>query len=263
MKPRRRYFFVAAGLALLSVVYATLWLQHTPEPRYQGIRFGVFLDEYWKNREMAKTGREGVKEMGGNVVPYLVSQIEKDPVREIIFTIKPRLPDKISSILPDQRTYRNRRLVAAALLTEAGTNAVRGLPCLLEITEAEGPDYTHNFIRAIGMLAPGTEYEDRARKLMLRVATESRSERDSDTRRMAYHLLGMFGGREAVPVLIEGLRDRRMVDACIESLLKIGPIAVPELTKVAVHESGYVRPAGLVLEKIERKIHEEQERSSR
>jgi hypothetical protein len=259
MKLRRRYFFASAALALLGVVVATLWMRHTPEPRYQGIRFSVFLDEYWKNPEMAKTGRQAVKEMGSSVVPYLVSEMENDPVRDLMFKIKPSMPDKIASVFPDQSVYAKRRTRAAGLLTEAGTNAVSALPRLIEITEAESPDYTHNFIRAIGMLAPGTEYHDRARKLVLRVVTEARSERDSETRRMCYHILGMFGGDEVVPALIDGLRERRMVDSCIESLVKIGTNAVPELKKVAAHESGYVRPAGVALEKIERKIREDQE----
>ena len=259
MKLRRRYFILAgAGLALLGAVLGTLWMRHTPEPKYLGVRFGVFLDGYWKDREMRKTGREAVEAMGSSVVPYLVSQMESDPIREFMFRIKPRMPSKIASLVPNQTAYANRRSFAAALLTEAGTNAVGALPRLLEITEAESPDYTHNFIRAIGMLAPGTEYEDRARKLVLRVATEARA--DAELRRMSYHFLGTFAGNEVVPVLIDGLRDRRMINACIDSLVKIGTNAAPELTKMAARESGHIRPAGLVLVKIERKLREDQGR---
>ena len=256
MKLRKRYSILAsAGLALLGAVGGTLWMRHTPEPRYLGVRFGVFLDGYWKDREVRKTGREAVKAMGSSVVPYLLSQMESDPVREFMFRIKPRMPSKIASLFPNQTAYANRRSFAAALLTEAGTNAVGALPRLLEITEAESPDYTHNFVRAVGMLAPGTQYEDRARKLLLRVVTETRG--DAELRRMSYRFLGMFGGNEVVPVLIDGLHDRRMVDACIESLVKIGTNAVPELTNIAARESGHIRPAGLVLEKIERKLRED------
>lgn len=261
MKVRRRYSILAgAGLALLGVVVASLWMRHTPEPRYDGIRFGMILDEYWKNREMRKTARQAMKEMGSSIVPYLVSQIESDPMRELMFRIKPSMPAKISSMLPDPTAYANRRSTAAGLLPEAGTNAVRALPLLLKITEAEGPDFTHNFIRAIGMLAPGTEYEDRARKVILRVVSEARSDRDRGLREMCYHLLGMFDGNEVVAALIDGLRERRMAGACIESLVKVGTNALPELTKVDAHESGYVRPAGLALEKIERKMREDHDR---
>ena len=205
---------------------------------------------------MRRTGWQAVREMSNSVVPYLVSQIEHDPLRELMFKIKPSMPAKISSMLPDPKAYARRRSAAAGLLPEAGTNAVRALQVLLEIAEAEGPEFTHNFIRAIGMLAPGTEYEDRARKVILRVVSEARSDRDSELRRMSYHFLGSFDGNEVVVALIDGLRERRMTGVCIESLVKIGTNALPELTKAAAHESGYVRPAGLALEKIESEIRE-------
>lgn len=259
MKLRRRHVVAVTGLALMGVLIATLWMRHIPEPSYRGIRFGVFLDAYWKDREMRKTARQAVKEMGSSVVPYLVSQIEKRPVREFMFKLKPSMPDKLGAMFPDQTAYANRKSIAAFLLTEAGTNGVSALPLLLKITEAEGPAFTHNYVRAIGMLAPGTEYEDRARQVILRVATEARSLPDRDLRRMAYHFLGTFRGDDVVAVLIDGLHDRAVAGTCIDSLIRIGTDAVPELTKVAAHERGYVRPAGLALEKIERKMRPDQQ----
>jgi hypothetical protein len=185
MKMRGRYLvFAGAGAALLGAIIVTLWMRHVPEPRYQGIRFGLFLDEYWKNPELRKTARQAVKEMGGSVVPYLLSQMENDPVREFMFRIRPSMPDRIASMFPDQTAYANRRATAAGLLTEAGTNAVSALPRLLAATEAEHPDYTHNYIRAVGMIAPGTEYEDRAREVMLRVITGMQHERGRTTRQI-------------------------------------------------------------------------------
>lgn len=231
------------------------WLRHTPEPSYEGVRFSVLLDEF-KNPEMRKVAYKGTKELGAEVVPYLVSQFEDDPLRELAFKIRPKMPDKIASMLPDPKVYRNRRNMAAGLLTEAGTNAVRALPRLLAVTEAESPNYTHNCIRAIGMLAPGTEYEERARKLLLKSTVELRQARNFMTRPMVYDLLGSFPADEVVTVLIEGLNEHRLKNACIQSLVKLGTNAVPELRKVAAMEEGHVRPATLVLEKIEKRFAE-------
>jgi len=254
MKVRRRWVMFVLVVVVVSGG-GVAWLRHTPEPSYEGVRFSVLLDE-WKNREMRRVAYKGTKELGAAAVPYLASQFDDDPLRELAFKIRPKMPDKIASMLPDPNVYRNRRNMAAGLLTEAGTNAVRALPRLLAITEAETPNYTHNYIRAIGILAPGTEYEERSRKLLLKVTAEMRLERDLTTRRMSYHLLGSFPADEVVMVLIEGLNEHRLKNECIQSLVKLGTNAVPELRKVAALEDGHVRPATLVLEKIEKRFAE-------
>lgn len=51
-----------------------------------------------------------------------------------------------------------------------------------------------------------------------------------------------------------------MVDACIESLVRLGTNAVPELRKAADGETGHIRPATLALQKVEEKIRRDEER---
>jgi len=214
------------------------------------------LDGFWNDREKGRMAHEGTKKLGAAVVPYLASQFDDDPLRELAFKIRPRMPDKIAALLPDPKIFRNRRITAAGLITEAGTNGVLALPRLLAITEAEGPNYTHNFIRAIGSLAPGTKYEERARKLLLKITAEMRHERDLTTRRMAYYLLGSYPSPEVTTVLMEGMNEYGVKNASIQSLVKLGTNVVPQLKEVAAEEEGHVRPATLVLEKIEKQLAE-------
>jgi hypothetical protein len=255
MKVRRRWVMVVLVVVLVSGG-GVAWLRHAPEPSYEGVRFSVLLDAFGTNDEMRRVAYKGTKELGAAVVPYLASQFDEDPLRELAFKIRPLVPDKIAPLLPDPKVYRNRRNTAAGLLTEAGTNAVRALPRLLARTESESPNYTHNFIRAIGMLAPGTEYEERARKLLVKVTVEMRQASDMATRPMVYSLLGNFPSDEVVMVLIAGLNEHRVLSYSIGSLVKLGTNAVSELKKVAAREEGHIRPATLVLEKIEKRFAE-------
>jgi hypothetical protein len=253
MKVRRRWVMCVL-MAVVMGGTGVAWLRHTPEPNYEGVRFSVLLDGGIRDHEKWKLAREGTKELGAAVVPYLASQFDNDPLRELAFKVRPKMPNKIATMLPDPKVYRKRRNSAAGLITFAGTNAVRALPGLLALMEAEAPNYTHNFVRAIGMLAPGTKYEERARKLLLNVTTEMRHERDLTTRRMAYHLLGSFPSPEVTTALLEGMNEHGVKNACIQSLVKLGTNAVPELKKLAEKEEGHVRPATLVLEKIEKQL---------
>lgn len=253
MKMRKRHF-VFAGLGIALFVAVSLWMKHVPEPKYQGVGLGHYLTisrTAPENMRAHREGREAIKAMGASAVPYLERQIEKDPVREVLIRIAPKMPDKVASMFPDRYAYLHRRSTAAALLPQAGTNAVSALPRLLEIAEAESPDYTHNLIRAIGMLAPGTIYEDGARRLILRVVSEARTDREDELRRMSYHFLGTLGGNEVLPALIDGLKEPKMIDRCIESLVLLGTNAIPLLEKAAEGEKGHIRPATLALEKVQ------------
>ena len=253
MKVRKRHF-VFAGVGIVLFAALTLWTNHIPEPKYQGVGLGIYLTTtrtapgYMRAH---REGREAINAMGASAVPYLERQIEKDPMREFLIRIAPKMPSKVASMFPDRYAYLHRRSTAAGLLPEAGTNAVSALPRLLAIAEAESPNYTHNLIRAIGMLAAGTEYEDGARRLILKVVNEARSDRDRELRLMSYHFLGTLGGNEVLPALIDGLKEPRMVDRCIESLVRLGTNAIPQLKKVAEGETGHIRPATLALEKVQ------------
>jgi len=44
-----------------------------------------------------------------------------------------------------------------------------------------------------------------------------------------------------------------MFDHCAAALQKLGPRALPQLRPAATQETGFIRPAGVVLEKIEGK----------
>jgi hypothetical protein len=255
MKVRKRHYaFTAAGLALF--VGLSWWIKHVPEPKYQGVGLGDYLRRPRtfpppERMQARRDAREAVKALGASAVPYLANQIEKDPLREFLFKIAPKMPAKVASMFPDRFAYSHRRSTAAAFLPEAGTNAVSAVPRLIELAEAESPNYTHNFIRAIGMLAPGTEHEDPARRLILRVIREARTEPDNELRRMSYHFLGTLGGDEVLPALIDGLKEPQMVDRCIESLVRLGTNAIPHSKKAAEAETGHIRPATLALEKVQ------------
>jgi hypothetical protein len=248
-------------VVLVTVACCVAWMRHVPEPRYKGVGLGQYLRENPRNSQLFREGREAVRELGASAVPYLMSEIEKNPVIEFLLRIGPSMPAKVASIFPNRYDYLNTRSRAAGFLPEAGTNAIKVLPRLLEMAEAEHPNYTHNLIRAIGMLAPGTVHQDRARTLMIEVVKASKNNRsESELERMSYHFLGAFGGSEVVRPLIDGLQRPNMVDACIEALKRLGTNAVPDLKKVAEAEAGHIRPATLALEKIEAKVSADSQR---
>jgi hypothetical protein len=248
---------VICGIAaLVTVACCVAWMRHVPEPRYNGIGLGLYLRHNPRNPQLFMDGREAVRALGASAVPYLVSEIEMNPFMEFLLKIAPSMPAKVASLFPNRNDYLNKRLRAAALLPEAGTNAIYVLPRLLQMAEAEHPNYTHNLIRAIGMLAPGTVHEDKARTLMIEVVATKNS-RESELERMSYHFLGVFGGSEVVRPLIDGLRRPNMADACMEALKHLGTTAVPELKKAADVETGYYRPATEALQKLQAKLSAE------
>lgn len=226
------------------------WIRNAPEPMYEGVGLGRYVRDYWKDRELRRNSRAAVKTMGPEAVPYLMKHIQGDPFTDLLIKISPSMPAPIASMFPDARAYRERIYSAAILLPEAGTNALTALPWLLKKTEAQNPNFNHNFVRAIGMLAPGTDSEKRATKLMLEVV-RNLEPTNRETRRMAYNYLGELGGEEVVQVLLEGLGDYRVRSSCIEALVRIGTNAAPALKKIAEKEEGHIRPATSALERIE------------
>ena len=51
--------------------------------------------------------------------------------------------------------------------------------------------------------------------------------------------------------MVTALYDPKIVEVSIETLATFGRAAVPALTNAAIHETGFVRPAEVALEKID------------
>lgn len=243
---RRGGIFLAV---VLAVAFGVFWLFfRVPEPLLDGVGLGQYLAKpIWGGRD-ARAIFEGIPKMGQEPVPYLRQKMERNTLLELIIGWRPDLPVRVQAFIPTGGQYNVRRMRAAALLTFAGTNAAKALPTALRILEAdESLIVRQNCLSIVANCAPGTDYEDRAVRALLKAVEEP------ELRSSALFCLGGFTNQWEliVPKLVEGLYQSHSTRlACIKALEKIGAPAVPTLRKAAATEGVHVRPAELVLEKL-------------
>ena len=249
------------ALALLAsiglVLTLSYWRSYLPEPRHNNIGLNTYLTS--TNFEyLAYTGyhpsAQLAKALDPKAATYLAKQMQPNAVYELAFRLAPKFPSAVQPLFPNKAEYQTRRLRASSILSMMRTNAAPALPTLLSLVEKRDPLIEHPCLMLVGTLAPGTTYEERALRMLLRLLEQPRPSSAYNHRKAIYSVLGNFTIRldEISSVLVHGLREYSTVSPCLDSILKIGPPAIPALREAVKSETNiHVRPAGLALEKIE------------
>jgi hypothetical protein len=237
-------------LMVLIGAFAGWYWNQIPEPEYDGVKLGSCLDfttlEAWNHSRMV------AKALGSKAVPYLTAVASPpsyfDQKYRAFYMQQPR---NRWSFLPSPFVRESRRMRAVALLMETGTNCVPSLPVLINIVRTErrsGP--RQNAVNTLGKFAPGTAVESEA-FAALKMAAED-GEDDHDFLRLVYYALGSFTNQADIvaPMLISHLKEPGMFSNCSAGLLKLGIKALPAVRAAASQESGTIRPATVVLEKM-------------
>jgi hypothetical protein len=254
MKRRTKKTSAIILLFIILAAFGSWFCGRVPEPEYDGKKLGTYLE--FKNVWDWEGSRKAVEALGPRAVPYLTSVAAKRPT---VFELKYkawylRNRPKKSTLLPNPFKSEGRRNGAIMLLQDTGTNCIPALPVLIDIVKTERTNgLAHNSLLVLGKFAAGTEFEMDAFNALKAAAQETGQDRDFT--RAAYYGLGSFTNQAelAVPILLQGLKDPRIFDHCAAALQKLGPRALPQLRQAASHETGFIRPAGVVLEKIEGK----------
>lgn len=192
-----------------------------------------------------------LEEIGGTAVPELVvalkdqNRLIREGASEALAEILPTAGEGanvISSLIhtlrdPDARVRGN----AAKAIEKRGPNAKEAVPALIQALRDRDPFVRQRAAEALREIGP----EAKAAVPALIRVLKSKKE-DGDVRWYAVLALGGIGpeGKAAVPALIEALRDREMKRnawAPVETLTKIGVVAVPELTRALKDKDPEVR----------------------
>ena len=242
------------ALALLTIVGFALalsfWHSYVPEPVHNGIGLSTYLT----GTNNFEDGFRVSQILSAKAAPYLANEMRPQPLYELAFRLAPKLPAAVRSILPNQSEYQMRRARASRMLYYMRTNAAPALPTLLGLLEKRDPIIQHNCLILVGTLAPGTQYEERALQLLLKTLGEPIARPEYNHRKAIYSVLGNFTIRldELSSLLAQGMREHANISPCLDSLLKIGPPAIPALKEAVKFETNiHIRPADLALEKIE------------
>lgn len=241
-------------LTLLLLGAAGWWFVRIPEPAFNGVPLGIYLDTF---RSEPQKAYAAVRALGPSAVPYLVEEMKPDPIFENLNRASPRLPASLQSLLPDHISYLNRRMHASALLGSLGTNAISAVPVLLTINLTNDLLFLSQTVDLIGRLAPGTKYERKAVNALLEAITNGSAHYNGKAlKKAAYQHLGAFtySQEQIIPILVSGLHEPGMSGACIAGLVKFGTNAIPALRNASLSETNHVRPATVALEKIEKNI---------
>jgi hypothetical protein len=226
---------VVFALLIIFVCVAAL-LCRVSEPSVQGIPLGTFLDQPGAYKE----GRDAVKHLGAQAVPFLVHVLENEPTafQRWHGALWARLPPKGQSLAGLPADSNRRRARAAALLASAGTNAVAAIPRLIKTSQGDSFfGARHNALGTLSYLAPGSEYEERA----LLAAIERTKDADQQVCQHAYRSITRFTNsiRRLVPILMDGLKDPEVRDGALSGLRRLGKNVIPIVTEM-VQQEGYV-----------------------
>jgi hypothetical protein len=233
------------GIILLILLLVPVF--RTAEPEYKGVGLSSYLAS--NNARDYGVAIEAAKAIGPAAVSYLTVKIDRQPLLELLIHLLERLPASFQKLLPSQNTYQVRRMRAASVLAEFGTNAVPALPTALEIIETEGPSAPrYSSIVIVGTCGPDTEYEERALQALLR-ATESPVREEQ---KIALTSLGRFTNHlsDVLPVLINGIKVPGLYGSAEAGLKRLGTQAIPTLQELSAKEEGHIRPATAALESL-------------
>lgn len=247
MRPNRKLFLsISGGVAIIASL--TLWWNHVPEPKLNGVGLCHYLDNAANQADIVRI----VPQFGETAVPYLAKQIEPDPIRELVRRASLNVGFEPTVLQKDWSDHQQRRARAISFLYLVGPDAIEAaLPSILIVAERpEDP----LFLRALPFLglALGTEYELRAlQALIAAIKFHEQPLRRPFVRRYAYDVLPKFKNHPDIimPPLIESLHEPGGYKR-IDVVVRFGTNAIPALREAALLETNHVRPATVALEKI-------------
>ena len=244
---RKLFLSISGGIAILAAL--TLWWNHVPEPRLNGIGLGHYLDKAPQQADLLSI----VPQFGHSAVPYLAKQIEPDPIRELIHNASQKLKFEPAALLKDRIAHHERRARAIYFLTLLGTDAVEAaFPTILTIAERPDDPVFHIALPLL-QLALGTEQEVRALHALIaatRLEREPWSPRKF-AKQVAYEMLPKFKNHPDIimPPLIDSLHEPGGYKR-IDIVVGFGTNALPALREATRSETNHVRPATIALERI-------------
>ena len=119
MRPSRKLFLsISAGIAVLAAL--TLWWNHVPEPKLNGVGLGHYLDTAAQQANLARI----IPQFGLDAVPYLAKQIEPDPIRELLHRASQKLSLEHDLLRKDWANYQQRRARAISFFYLLGPDGV-------------------------------------------------------------------------------------------------------------------------------------------
>lgn len=248
----KRSTLLLFALALLVFSALVGWrLATVPEPRHMGIGLGTYLMQWQTNRLQV---REAVSSIGTNAVPYLIQEMRRNSLAEILIKVGAKVPASVRPILPDPRKYQLRRLAATDLLFDYP----EALPAALDLLEqGDHSSIMQSCLMIVRFHALGSPYEERALKTLVNLTRHP----DRSIRQHAIGNLTKYKdlrwSDDVVPALISGLYYPGMGPHLIDALVTFGPTALPYLKVAAVSEAMtnvHIRPASVALEKIEQQL---------
>jgi hypothetical protein len=233
-----KIFVLGAGLALAGA--AVVWRARAgpPVPVYHGRPISEMLD--WSNDlppayfEL----QDAVRALKGEAVPYLMHVLTNEPTgtQRVYANMFLRMPEGVQRRIrkpPGRYYYSVRRGTCAYMLAFTGSNGVAQIPFLARLSREDESHVREKAVIALGQLGPASEFESVALKALIE-ATGDTSTR-SLVAKYGYGRLGGFSNRvaEVVPVLLKGLEDLFVRDACFYSLKVLGGTNEP-LIKAAI-----------------------------
>jgi hypothetical protein len=240
------FLSISGGVAFIASL--TLWWNHIPEPKLNGVGLGHYLDNAAKQADVDRI----VPQFGLAAVPYLANQIEPDPIRELLRQASQKLKFEPAALQKDWTDYQQRRKCALSFLYLLGPDAVEAaLPAILSVAERP-EDPAFQSVLPYLRLALGTEHETRALHAVIGMTKLKRQHwSHAIAKQLAYDMLPRFKNHSGIimPVLIESLQEPGGYKR-IDIVVRFGTNAIPALRELTATETNHVRPATVALERI-------------
>lgn len=249
---RKSSLLLCAFVAILA--FAAWRFHHVPQPNYHGIGLGDYI---FNPSNTVEHTHAAVVEVGSIAVPYLIQQMQPEPLRELVHKAARRLTIQPGFLQEDWLAYQRRRTISAFHLVVLGTNSITAVPDALELA-ASPEDPTYYYCLRLLEFAPGTEHETNALNLLLKVCREHDGTwPQKDPRWLAaYGALSAFHRHPDIvlPIILPLLHEPGGFRH-IESILRFGTNAIPYLQNASASETNYVRPATVALRKLTNNIN--------
>jgi hypothetical protein len=231
-------------------------MQQRAGPAYKGIALAVWLDRSENPLQRANLEEiyKAIRCVSREGVPCLISRLNtKETVLDMaygrVFAILPKraqnsLPTPLNKALRLQR-----RNSAANSLRYSGSNGIPSIPMMLDpLTKPESKSFQESILCALGAVAPSSKYEQSVVQLLIGFTTNQ----DNSVRRAAYVSLGNFheATSQVLPVMMKGLEYYGSQGAAMDGLVLFGTNGISAVKAALEHESGYPKPAQVVIDKI-------------
>ena len=245
MRPNRKLFLsISGGIVVLAAL--TLWLNHVPEPKLNGVGLGHYIDNAAQQVDLARI----IPQFGLAAVPYLAKQIEPDPIRELLHRASQKFSIEHDLLRKDWATYQQRRARALSFFYLLGPDGVEAaLPTIITLAERPEDPAFYSALPFLSM-ALGTEHEVRALHALI-AALKVKHRSRGYAKPLVYGMLPKFKNHPHIimPPLIESLHEPGGYKR-IDIVVSFGTNAIPALREATRSETNHVRPATVALERI-------------